>query len=144
METIEIGESNYQDFLNLDIVAFSYANEGAMGEPGGICMIDKSGQEYHANYYWGKNTIHRDHIKDIFPVFTELKFGLLGAESNNENWELIYLGFGNSLFIRKDISDEFNKKVAEANFQSSGELYQRWFGIVLGLLGKGASQTFRP
>ena len=136
MQTIEISESNYQDYLDLDIVAFSYAHEGAMGEPGGICMIDKAGQDYHANYYWGKNAIHKDHIKDIIPVFAELELGLLGAESNNENWKSVYLGFGNILFLNKDISDDFNKKVEEADFQSSGELYQHWSDIVLGLLGK--------
>ena len=34
---------------------------------GGIIIIDKSGQIYHANYYFGDNTINRDHIKDIMP-----------------------------------------------------------------------------
>ena len=40
MNVIEITESNYQDFTTLDIVAFSFAYEGAMGEMGGIYIID--------------------------------------------------------------------------------------------------------
>ena len=40
MNVIEITESNYQDFATLDIVAFSFAYEGAMGEMGGIYIID--------------------------------------------------------------------------------------------------------
>ena len=136
MDMIEISESNYQSYLNLDSVAFSFAYDGAMGEPGGIIIIDKSGQIYHANYYFGDNTINRDHIKDIIPVFTDLEFSLLGAESINENWVAVNLGFGTSLLMIKDIYDAFQKKAEEANYQYSHEIYRHWKGIVLSLLDK--------
>ena len=51
MKIIEISESNYRDYMSLDIVAFSFAYEGAMGEMGAIYMIDRDGQIYHANYF---------------------------------------------------------------------------------------------
>ena len=139
MNIIEIDESNYQAYTNLDIVAFSFAYEGAMGEPGGIYIVDKAGQIYHANYFWGDNLIERDHIKDIIPVFKDLRFGLLGCETDNENWVSVDLGFGNSLSLIRNLSDGFSKKVEEADYQSSGELFQHWPGIVLGLLDKGDS-----
>jgi len=139
MNIIEINESNYQDYTKLDIVAFSFAYEGAMGEMGGIYIIDKAGQIYHANYFWGDNLIDRDHIKDIIPVFKDLEFGLLGCETSNENWESVDLGFGNSLLVTNTISEAFNKKVEEANFERSGQLFQHWPGFVLGLLGKDDS-----
>ena len=44
MNIIEINESNYLSYTNLDIAAFSFAYEGAMGEGGGIYIIDKAGQ----------------------------------------------------------------------------------------------------
>ena len=62
----EINNSNYEAFTNLDLVAFSYAYEGAMGEGGGIYMIDASGQVYHANYYYGD--LQEEHVKDILPM----------------------------------------------------------------------------
>jgi hypothetical protein len=136
MNTIEITESNYQSYLGLDIVAFSFAHAGAMGEPGGILIIDRAGQVYHANYYWGNNHLDKSHIKDIIPVFTDLGFGLVSAESANENWVIEHLGYGNSLVIIKDIYDEFKKKVEEANFKQVGQLYKHWEGIILSLLGK--------
>ena len=34
MNIIEIDELNYQDYTNLDIVAYSFARGGAMGDPG--------------------------------------------------------------------------------------------------------------
>ena len=57
MNIIEINESNYQSYTNLDIAAFSFAYEGAMGEGGGIYIIDKAGQIYHANYFMADQLI---------------------------------------------------------------------------------------
>ena len=75
MNIIEISESNYQDYFSLDIVAFSFAYEGAMGEMGGIYIIDRGGQIYHANYFMGDDCLGRDHIKDVIPVFVDLVHG---------------------------------------------------------------------
>lgn len=139
MKIIEINESNYQSYLGLDIVAFSHAYAGAMGEPGSIYIIDKAGQLYRACFCFSDDCINEEQIKEIIPVFKELDFGLLGAVSNNENWVSEYLGYGNSLLMIKDISDGFKKKVEEAKYENSGELYQHWPGIVLGLIGKDDS-----
>ena len=137
MNIKEINESNYQAYTKLDIVAFSFAYEGAMGDAGSIYIIDKAGQIYRAYYCWKEDSIAREHIKDIIPIFEDLQFQMFGIEIDNENWQSVDLGFGNSLMITKDISDEFNQKVKEANFLRPGELFQHWVGIVLGLIGKG-------
>jgi hypothetical protein len=47
MNRIEIDELNYQDYQHLDIVAYSFARGGAMGDPGGIKIVDSDGQVYH-------------------------------------------------------------------------------------------------
>ena len=134
MNIITISESNYQAYTSLDIVAFSFAYEGAMGEGGGIYIVDKTGQIYHANYFWGEDLIEREHIKDIIPIFEEFEFRLFGCETQNENWVSVDLGFGNSLLMIKDISADFKKKVEEANYQHPGELFQNWPGFVLDLI----------
>jgi MoaA/NifB/PqqE/SkfB family radical SAM enzyme len=135
MTVDRITNSNYEAYKNLDLVAFSYAFEGAMGDGGGICMIDVDGKVYYANYYYGN--LQRDHIKDIIPVIEEIDFHLLGSESKNESWKHVNLGFGNNLFLKKDIFDDFEKRVKEADFQMAGELYQHWPGIVMAVIGKG-------
>lgn len=136
MNIIEITKSNYQDYSSLDIVAFSFAYEGAMGEMGGIYIIDRERKIYHANYCFGDDCIATNHIKDIIPVFEDIEWQMMGSESKNVNWSTVYLGYGNNLLMLKEIYAEFNKKVEEANFEHSGQLFQRWPGIVLGLLGK--------
>ena len=140
MNIITINESNYQAYTNLDIVAFSFAYEGAMGEPGSIYIIDKTGQLYFADYFWGDDLLDREHIKDIIPIFEELEFHMFGCETSNENWVPVDLGFGNNLLMIKDISEGFSKNVEEANYQRPGELFQHWPGIVLGLLGHADSK----
>lgn len=133
---IEIKESNYKSYVGLDIVAFSFAYEGAMGDPGSINIIDKTGQTYRAYYCWKDNCIAREHIKDIIPIFDDLEFRMFGIETKNEHWEAVDLGFGNTLLITKTISDRFHQKVDEAHFERIGQLYQNWSSIVLNLLGK--------
>ena len=136
MNIIEITGSNYWEYQSLDIVAFSFAYEGAMGEMGGIYIIDREGQIYHANYFLGDDCLDREHIKNVIPVFVDLEHGLMGSESNNPNWSSEYLGFGNTLLISNEIRDGFKKKVEEAKFQRTGELFQQWPGFVLNLIGK--------
>ena len=48
-EMVEITQTNYSDFQKLDILAFSCAECGAMGEHGGIIMVDTQGHVYHTN-----------------------------------------------------------------------------------------------
>lgn len=139
MNIRDINESNYQAYTKLEIVAFSFAYEGAMGDPGSIYIIDKAGQIYRAYYCWKDNCIAREHIKDIIPIFEDLQFQMFCIETDNENWQSVDLGFLNTLLITKDISDRFHQKVKEANFQRIGQLYQHWPGFILGLLGKGDS-----
>lgn len=133
---MEINDINYQSYTHLPIVAFSFAHGGAMGEPAGIYIIDANGQVYHANYAYGDHHLDPSHINDIIPVFSDIKLGLLGGRSENDGWETVDLGYGNTLVLRKDISRPFHEAIAEAHFEHSGQLYQRWKSIVLGLLGK--------
>lgn len=144
MEIIEISESNYQDYTNLDIVAFSFAYEGAMGEMGAIYIICHDGQIYHANYCQGGDPLDPRHIADIIPVFKDISWRMFDCISNNSDWRTIDLFAGNNLVMANNIYDTFMKKVQEANFETPNKLFQYWPGFVLGLLGKdGGNLTMR-
>ena len=136
MNIIEITESNYRDYLSLDIMAFSFAYEGAMGEMGAIYIIDRDGKIFHANYCQGNDPIDPNHIKDIIPVFKDISWRMFDCLSNNPNWKTIDLFAGNNLVMVNEIYDGFMKKVHEANLEHPSRLFQRWPGFVLGLLGK--------
>ena len=137
MKIVEITESNYLNYLNIDIKAFSYAYGGAMGEGGGIYIVDANGCIYHANYCYGDDCIDESHIKDIIPVFEDIQFGLFGNRSTNDSWDSVYLGFGNHLVMAKSIFKDFCQKAEKANYYNPGDLFQHWPGMVLELIGKG-------
>jgi hypothetical protein len=137
MKIVEITESNYQDYLNIDIKAFSYAYGGAMGEGGGIYIIDADACIYHANYCWGDDCIDERHIIDIIPVFEDIQFGVFGNRSTNDGWDSVYLGFGNHLVMVKSIFSGFRQKAENANYNTPGDLFQHWPGMVLELIEKG-------
>ncbi len=137
MDTIEINDTNYQSYTRLPIVAFSFARGSAMGEPGGITIIDAEGQDYHANYLYGRpRPITTEHLCAVIPVLRRLNFSLLACQSGDAEWETVDLGYGNYLVLNKSISPAFHKAEAEAHFTQLGQLYQAWEGIVYRLLGK--------
>ena len=136
MTIIEITESNHQGYLSLDVVAFSFAYEGAMGEMGAIYIISRDGQIYHANYCQGDEPIDTDHIGDIIPVFKDISWRMFDCLSNNPKWRTVDLFAGNNLVLINEIYDDFLKKIQEANFEISSSIFQYWPGFVLGLLGK--------
>lgn len=136
MNITKIDETNYQSYTRLPIVAFSFARGGAMGDPGGIEIIDCEGQLYYANYVYGRQCLDPSHIKEIIPVFSNLNFSLVHCQSGDADWEVVDLGYGNYLVLKSEFSDRFHKAVDKANLHAVGQLYQHWQGIVLRLLGK--------
>ena len=138
MNIINITESNYQDYSSLDIVAFSFAYAGAMGEHGGIYIIDRGGHIYHANYCHGDDHLDFDHVVDILPVVKDIEWRVFDSYSNNENWEAVELGMGNNLVMVKEIFNDFNKKAEESGILNSPpDLFHHWPGFVMGSIGKG-------
>ncbi|MBP1541748.1 MAG: hypothetical protein ILA25_06220 [Prevotella sp.] len=136
MDVVTLTDSNYSGYLNLDALAFSFASPGAMGDGGGICIIDKDGKIYYANFCFGDELIKLEAVEKAIPVIKECKFGALGALVPS-GWVSFYLGFGNHLVMSTEIADDFRQKITEANLQNRGDLFQRWPGFILGIIGKG-------
>lgn len=133
MTRIEITESNWKDYCSIETVAFSIAQPGAMGEPGGVEIIDAQGQVYHTNYCW--DGLPYEYLLAIVPDLGDCKFGVMGHQAP-EGWVAVYLGMGNHLTIRTDYYSQFDQEVRNRRIERPGELYQQWFEIVLKLLGK--------
>ena len=127
-DKIELKLSNYNDYLPINIIAFSYATSGAMGERGGVNIISKEGQLFHFNYVDGD--IKENEMYIICPPLKER------IENNNiykENWEDINLKMGNNLILHKSIYDKFQEKIKNVN-TSSGRLFLLWKKIVFEIL----------
>ncbi len=127
-DIIEITESNYKGYCGIDIAAFSFAQPGAMGEPGGVEIIDAQGWFYHTNYCYGD--ISYEQLLEVVPVLKDCKIGIAGQQVP-EGWKAVYLGFGNHLTIKADYYDKFEKETRNRHIEEAGMLYQQWSEIVL-------------
>ena len=124
---IELSKSNYKNYLPINTIAFSYANGGAQGEPGGIIILDKEGKFYHFNYAEGD--LKNEEIFEIFPFLKEI-------ESNKitENFERMNMGMGNTLFVSKSILPEVKEKTKD--IKRPDQLFSQWKKIIYDIIKK--------
>ena len=128
-EKQEITQTNYQNFKHLDIIAFSCAECGAMGEHGGIIMVDAKGYVYHTNML----EVSEEVLFSVCPPLKDCCWGFFGhCEKLPEGWMHQYLGCGNHLLVKDGYVEELKKRAKGIN--SVGELYQKWLVIVLTMI----------
>lgn len=145
INVIEITQSNLQECINLDIIAFHWAAGGACGEGGAVVFITKDGQVYHSNYIYPGFIAIEDLFK-IFPPLSEFRPGIMGGGLYPPMWKDIYLGLGNYLVVHESICEAF-KKTAKDELESrnkKGEkviLYNIWGDVVLKVIQESPSDV---
>jgi hypothetical protein len=132
MERIEITKSNYKDYVSLDIVAFSFASPGAMGDSGAIIVVTKDGCVYRANPFF--EDVSEEEVFQVCPPLKNCQFGMFGGGNIPEGWQSYYLGCGNHLVIRDDISAQFSAIIEREEFKKMGAVYQKWIDIVFEII----------
>lgn len=117
-----------------DIIMMSFAEPGAMGEPGGIIFLLNNLKAYHTNYCYDGMDIKN--LYSIFPPLETIKCGFHEVKDLDDNWDWLDMGFGNYLFIRKDIYDDYVKLVEQEITEEprEGHLYNRWIELAEQLL----------
>lgn len=116
-----------------NVMFFSLAEPGAMGEPGGILFYVKSGELYHLNYVYADVDIKK--VEKFFPTLTECHFGIFGIDSEvPEGWKYISLGMGNHLIMRDEVYQEFMDEFPEET--ESSIIYMNWVEIAANILKK--------
>ena len=125
---IELNLSNYNSYLPINIIAYSYASSGAMGEPAGVNIISKEGQLFHFNYVEGD-------IKqnEMYMIIPSLKERIDNISLYEQNWKDFSMGMGNNLTIHISIYDKFEEKIQNLNLSKPG-LFQQWKKIVMEIL----------
>lgn len=89
-----------------NVMFLSFAEGGAMGEPGAILFYLKSGELYHLNYVFGDVKLNK--VQKFFPVLSECKFGVFGLDSSvPEGWNYVNLGMGNHLIVNDAVYPRF-------------------------------------
>lgn len=129
---IEINKSNYKDYDFHDIIAFSIASPGAMGDRGAVVIVTSEGKVYHTNPYWGDMT--EEETFQICPPLKECHFGMFGGGNIPEGWRSFYLGGGNLLVVNDVIVPQFLEITEKEVNQKGGYLHNKWLDLVLEII----------
>lgn len=125
-EVIYIDDKNYRDYLNLDVIAFSFAYGGAMGSPGEILVITKDTNIYSMNYVFGDMTIEMCY--EVCSPLKDCEFGVIEVEKTPNGWKGISLGMGNFLVLADPI---YNRIGCDLLKLRPSLRYREWQGMVL-------------
>ncbi len=101
----KITKENYQAYTAINVVAFSYAFAGAMGEGGALYILSASKEMHHINTI--KSGLTKEQIWEICPPLKHCEFGIFGKGKIPEGWSMYYLGMGNHFVIK----DTYKKEV---------------------------------
>lgn len=121
---IEITKDNIDEINYDDVIVITVATGPAQGEPNGVMIVTKDLKVFHTNklvYYgpkkaklWGITPNQIVPIKEFvkkLPLFNKIGTNGLQFFNQDKDWEMIYMDYGNYLFIRKERADKFLKLV---------------------------------
>lgn len=129
-DTIELCNRDLKKSIFTDIMFFSLAEGGAMGEPGGVFFFDKNGQTYHFNYVFGDADMGK--VERLFPVLGDCEFGIFGLDSKvPEGWNYVNLGMGNHLIVNDAVYPKFAEILGE---EEPSVVYGKWVEIADSIL----------
>lgn len=120
---VELTRENYENYLPIQVKAFSFAEVGAMGCPGEFILVENHDRIFKFNIRTFE--CNRSEIEKIIPLYYECRFGLFGFYELPEGWNGIYLGCGNHLIIYDSIYEEFQENAKDYQY-----LYSKWQKIV--------------
>ena len=126
-EFIELNHSNYNNFIPINIIAFSYGYGGAQGEPCGVKIMDKDGKLFHFNYM--ENDFKGNEKDEICPMIKDLEL-----RKSLKEWSEKYMGAGNYLYCHNSISKEVEEKTKD--IKGPGVLFNQWPKVIREIIKK--------
>jgi len=124
-EPIYISKENYSDYLNLDVVAFSFASGGAQGTPGEIIVVNKDGVFYSMNYCFDNMPIWMCY--EVCPPLVSWFSRDFDKEKEPTGWRGIDLGAGNYLVLAELLYNDLKQDLLE---MQPCYRYQKWKNMV--------------
>ena len=132
MEPIILSSTNYQTYLPIDIVAFSWAFGGAMGDPGGVNIMSAYGKWFYFNWAFGDLT--EAQVDEILPIISKCQLPMYGdTDKVPDGWKHIYLGCGNNLLLKVQYVDLLSNSWEEFSKTEEGKgriLYSSWLKLM--------------
>ena len=128
---LEVCNADINKTLFKNVMFFSLAEAGAMGEPGGVLFYVKSGELYHFNYVYGDVDIKK--VEKMFPALQECRFGMFGMNSVvPTGWKYVSLGMGNHLIVNETVYEKFRCEFPEDT--EDYVIYSNWLEVAQKML----------
>ena len=131
IEDIYLSRENYKEYVNLDVVAFSYAHGGAQGVGGEIIVITRDAKMYSMNPVFGDIKIEM--CDEVCPPLKDCIFGLWDVEKTPDGWKGVRLGAGNFLVLAEPLYHQLKRRMFK---MPPHILYGEWIGMVINYLRK--------
>lgn len=134
LDEYPLTRKNLEELKKEDICALMYAEGGAMGCPGEVCIIDVNGRKYFNHGIYSDEECDISQIEVIDTYFEGFEhIDGIGAPDykdcsiNGESWKYINLGFGNHLFVRRDFWFEHGDRITNVDI---GKRYTNWKRLI--------------
>lgn len=110
-----------------DLIAITIAEGGAMGDPGAIELVDSKLKLYHTHF----GEFDGEDLVKIIPFLKTLDIGFGEVDGLPEDWDWLYTGYGNYLFIRPKFKEgvlgHIRKNYRDTGMSEVVELYAHWY-----------------
>ena len=112
--------------LNKDnVIAFSYALNGACGMPNQIQIITNVHDNIFTFMSYDEHA--KEYINKLIPCLNDIKFLLTSVKNLNQDWIHYDMGLGNYLFVHMSVNQQFKEKVKGL---MPHEIYKHWHELI--------------
>ena len=123
---IILTEENINDIIPGDLIAVTIAENGAMGDPGAVELVNKELDVYCTHF----GEIEKTKLEAAIPFLKSLGVFFGQVDGLSEDWEYLYAGYGNYLFLRPGLKDKVCDYIHD-HYKDTGlpemvELYSHW------------------
>lgn len=130
----DLTKENLKDVKKQDFCALMYAEGGAMGLPGEVCIIDTHQNKLFNNGICSDKEYDISQIEVLETYFDGFKHidGYLAPDFatyqlNEKSWKYINLGYGNHLYLRNDFWYEHGDRIMSVD---ASERYVKWKKLI--------------
>ena len=127
--TIKLTNELFKSLKTKDFIAITMAEGGAMGDPGAIEIVDKDLKFYRTHF----GEINDKILEDKIPFLKTVQIRLDGVTGFGDDWDYLYTGFGNHLFVRPEYKEPILKFI-DKKYKDDGKdipkvakLYTHWY-----------------
>ena len=145
VNTVNLTDELLKKLKTEDFIAITLAEGGAMGDPGAIEIVDKDLKFYYTHF----GEINDKILEDKIPFLKTVQIRFDGVTGFGDDWDYLYTGFGNHLFVKSEYKEPILKFIDEEckddgkDIPKAAKLYTHWYEALKEIAGTKNGQIRR-